>query len=95
MDRTQLSPFLGITIRSILQDQSATGRREMLHRPFHGLILKLEGTTEYHHNGAVTLLSGGEVLYSPTGVAETCLTSTAQRSSSLEGPRAMISVTAL
>lgn len=63
MDRTQLSPFLGITIRSILQDQSATGRREMLHRPFHGLILKLEGTTEYHHNGAVTLLSGGEVLY--------------------------------
>lgn len=67
MDRIQIAPFQGLVIRSILQDRSVTGKREMLRRPFHGLILKLEGATEYHHNGTVIRLSAGEVLYVKKG----------------------------
>ena len=60
-------PFQGLSICSILQDQSIQGTRQMVGRRFHGFIIKLRGTTEYCAGDSRWLLEAGQILFVPQG----------------------------
>lgn len=59
--------FQGLSICSILQDQSIQGTRQMVRRRFHGFILKLRGATEYAAGEDRWLLEAGQILFVPQG----------------------------
>lgn len=63
MDRTDKYPFQGIWPISILRDRSVVGKREMRCRRSHGLILKLQGVTEYRTEEGTWLLEAGQILF--------------------------------
>ena len=60
-------PFQGLSICSILQDQSIQGTRQMVSRRFHGFIIKLRGATEYCAGDSRWLLEAGQILFVPQG----------------------------
>lgn len=60
-------PFQGLSLCSILQDQSIQGIRQMAGRRFHGFIIKLKGTTEYTTGEKQWLLEAGQILFVPQG----------------------------
>ena len=60
-------PFQGLSICSILQDQSIQGTRQMICRRFHGFIIKLRGATEYCAGENRWLLEAGQILFVPQG----------------------------
>jgi len=60
-------PFQGLTLCSILQDQSIQGIRQMRCRRFHGFIIKLRGATEYTVGEHRWLLEAGQILFVPQG----------------------------
>lgn len=61
--------FQGLTLCSILQDQSIQGTRHMAGRRLHGFIIKLKGATEYAAGENRWLLEAGQILYVPQGSA--------------------------
>lgn len=61
MDSNKL--FLGMIPTSILKDRSVVGRRRMDNRRSHGLIIKLEGTTEYCTPERSWMLEPGQILF--------------------------------
>lgn len=60
-------PFQGLTLCSVLQDQSIQGTRQMCGRRFHGFIIKLRGETEYTAGENRWLLEAGQILFVPQG----------------------------
>ena len=63
MDKADKYPFQGIAPTSVLRDRSVGGRREMHCRRSHGLILKLQGATEYRTEEGTWLLEAGQILF--------------------------------
>ena len=59
--------FQGLSLCSILQDQSIQGIRQMAGRRFHGFIIKLKGATEYTTGENQWLLEAGQILFVPHG----------------------------
>ena len=62
-------PFRGIVPDSILRDSSTGGRRHMHSRRTHGLIIKLQGTTEYRIGKQIVTLDAGQILYVKSGIS--------------------------
>ena len=60
-------PFQGLSLCSVLQDQSIQGTRQMVSRRFHGFIIKLRGATEYVAGESRWLLEAGQILFVPQG----------------------------
>lgn len=60
-------PFQGLSICSVLRDQSIRGTRQMRGRRFHGFIIKLRGATEYVAGESRWLLEAGQILFVPQG----------------------------
>lgn len=55
--------FLGMIPTSMLKDRSVVGKRRMDNRRSHGLIIKLEGKTEYCTPGCSWMLGPGQILF--------------------------------
>ena len=61
MDQENL--FLGMIPTSMLKDRSVVGKRRMENRRSHGLIIKLEGKTEYCTPEHSWMLGPGQILF--------------------------------
>lgn len=61
MDHGKL--FLGMVPTSMLKDRSVVGKRRMDNRRSHGLIIKLEGKTEYCTSECSWMLEAGQILF--------------------------------
>lgn len=63
MDNLDKYPFEGIIPLSILRSTSIVGKRQVINRHSHAIIIKLQGTTEYSTAKKTWLLSAGQILF--------------------------------
>ena len=62
MDNMDAQQFLGLIPSSMLYSPSIVGKRHMISRPSHALIIKLQGATEYSTEDQQWLLCPGQIL---------------------------------